>query len=68
LSAVDHKLGVLDPRRDPGPLDKLGPIQRQLRGLLWKQGLAVYNDPRLNAVELVDRLEERLQVNGRLPK
>jgi hypothetical protein len=68
LVALDHKLGILDPRCDPGPLDQLGPVQRQLRALLWKQGLLEYNDPRLNSVELVERLEEWLQKAGRIPK
>jgi hypothetical protein len=56
LAAIDRKLGTPDPSRDPGPLPDQGPPQRQLRVLLWKQGVARYNDARLNPVELVEQL------------
>lgn len=60
LQAIDTKLGTPDPTRDPGPLGKQGPVQRQLRVLLWKRGVKSYNEPGLNTVELLDRLEEKV--------
>jgi hypothetical protein len=76
LAGLDGRLGIevhkddtietlltkLDERLDgPGePLAGQGPPARQLRVLLWKQGVPEYNDPRLNPVELVERLEQRL--------
>jgi hypothetical protein len=57
LSALDERLGTPDSRRDPGPLRELGPLERQLRALLWKHGIASYNDPRLNPFELLERLD-----------
>jgi hypothetical protein len=56
LDALDRKLGTPDPRRNPGPLRDHGPLPRRLRVLLWKQGVAAYNDPRLNVFELLERL------------
>lgn len=61
LEAIDARLGTPAAGRDPGPLAKQGPVQRQLRALLWKHGVAAYNDPRLNASELVERLGEVLE-------
>jgi hypothetical protein len=60
LAGLDKHLGTPDPRRDPGPLRELGPVQRQLRALLWKHTVADYNVRGLNTVELVERLEQRL--------
>jgi hypothetical protein len=60
LTALDKHLGTPDPRRDPGPLRQFGPLQRQLRALLWKQGVADYNVRGLNTVELLERLQQRL--------
>jgi hypothetical protein len=60
LEALDTHLGTPDSHRDPGPLQAQGPIQRQLRLLLWKHDLAAYKDPRLNPVELVERLSDAL--------
>ena len=68
LAALDRKLGTPDPRRDPGPLDRLGPIQRELRALLWKHDVPEYNKRGLNTLELLDRLQERLTQTGQLPK
>jgi hypothetical protein len=66
LRRLDERLGTPSEHRDPGPLEKLGPIQRQLRALLWKQGVSQYDDRRLNTVELVDRLRRRLDDAGLL--
>jgi hypothetical protein len=60
LAAADARLGTPDPRRDPGPLPKLGAIQRQVRALLWKQGVAGYDNPSLNTVEVIERLGRHL--------
>ena len=60
LAALDKHLGTPDPRRDPGPLRNYGPLQRQLRALLWKHDIADYNDRRLNVMELLERLQQRL--------
>jgi hypothetical protein len=61
LAALDRHLGTPDPHRDPGPLREYGPLQRQLRALLWKHGGADYNDRRLNTMELLERLQQRLE-------
>jgi hypothetical protein len=64
LAALDKHLGTPDPARDPGPLREYGPLQRQLRALLWKHAVADYNDRRLNVVELLERLQRRLDQEG----
>jgi hypothetical protein len=66
LAALDARLKTPDPDRDPGPLAALGPIQRQLRTLLWKHHVKDYNDRRLNTVELVERLQQHLAEKGLL--
>jgi hypothetical protein len=63
IQAIDAKLGTPDRARHPGPLDKLGAVQRQLRALLWKHNVTGTRDPRLNTVELAERLEEKLKAN-----
>lgn len=68
LAALDRCLGTPDPRRDPGPLWKLGPLQRQLRALLWKHGGTDYNARGLNTTELVERLQRRLEQEGKISK
>jgi hypothetical protein len=68
LMVLDHRLGTPDPARDPRSLGELGPLQRQLRALLWKHHVADYNKPGLNTVELADRLRQRLQQEGLLPE
>jgi hypothetical protein len=65
-AAADARLGAKKPRRDPGRLADLGPPQRQLRALLWKHGVAGYNDPRPKSVELLEKLEEKLAEAGAL--
>jgi hypothetical protein len=61
---IDEKLGEKKPRRDPGPADTLGPVSRHLRALLWKHGVKDYDSPRLDAGELLARLEARLVEEG----
>jgi hypothetical protein len=62
LAALDQRLGTPDPQRNPGPLKDLGPkdYERQLRALLWKHHVDGFDDPRLNGVELVERLRAKL--------
>ena len=60
LEVLDRRLGTPDSQRDARELRKLGSPQRQLRALLWKQGVDGYNDPRLNVFELVERLEQKV--------
>jgi hypothetical protein len=59
IAALDAHLGTPDPRRDPGVLRDLGPLQRQLRALLWKQGVAGYDTVGLNPVEMIEKLEKK---------
>ena len=61
LAALDKQLEAPDPQRDPGPLHRYGPLQRQLRALLWKHGVAEYSDRRLNVMELLERLRQRVE-------
>jgi hypothetical protein len=56
LARLDDKLGTPATPRDPGPLRNLGAIQRQVRALLWKHGVAGYNERGPNTAELVERL------------
>jgi hypothetical protein len=60
IERLDRALGAPDPRRDPGPLRDLGPVQRQLRALLWKHDVAGYDAPGLNTIELLEKLEEKV--------
>lgn len=60
LSKLDEKLGPSKSRPDARPLRNYGPLQRQVRVLLWKHGVAAYNARELNTVELLERLEEHL--------
>jgi hypothetical protein len=57
LEAIDRRLGTPDPQRDPGADLTTGPPERRLRALLWKHGVAGYDDPGLNPAELVERLD-----------
>jgi hypothetical protein len=61
LDVLDQRLGTPDPGRDPGPLKDHGPLHRRLRVLLWKHGVASYNDERLNPFELLERIEPLLR-------
>ena len=55
LMAIAKRLGSPVDGRDPGKNLTSGPLERRLRALLWKYGVPEYNDPTLNAVELVER-------------
>jgi hypothetical protein len=57
LEAIDRRLGTPDPQRDPGADLSTGPLERRLRALLWKHGVAGYDDLGLNPAELVERLD-----------
>ncbi len=61
VEAIDQRLGTPDPQRDPAALNTLGPIQRRLRALLWKHGVADYDKPGLNPLELIDRLQQVIE-------
>jgi hypothetical protein len=63
LSAIAKRLGPPETKRNPGKHLTTGPTQRRLRVLLWQHGVAGYNDPKLNNVELVERLQQH--VNAR---
>ncbi len=60
LQTLDAHLGTPDAARDPGPLRNYGPLQRQLRALLWKQGVVEYNERGLGLCELFDRLTAKI--------
>jgi hypothetical protein len=64
LADLDRRLGTPDPGRDPGLLGDLGPVQRQVRALLWKHHVPEYDQPGLNTAELIDRLQKRLKEKG----
>jgi hypothetical protein len=66
LAALDAHLGTPNPSRDPGPLKDYGPLQRQVRALLWKHGVASYKERGLNTVELIERLRQALAQQGKL--
>jgi hypothetical protein len=61
LAALDAKLGTPDRSRDPGPLRDYGPLQRQVRALLWKHGVADYDATGPNTVELLEKLEKKIK-------
>src|SRR5207302_7948619 len=54
VAALDDKLGTPDPKRDPGALGRFGPVQRQLRALLWKHRVAGYDAKGVSTPELVE--------------
>jgi hypothetical protein len=65
LAALDRQLGARPPRPDPEPLRNYGPLQRQLRVLLWKRDVTDYKARGLNTLELLERLEQRLEQERR---
>jgi hypothetical protein len=60
LAALDQRLDAPQSRQGAEPLRNYGPLQRQLRVLLWKHGISAYNARGLNTVELLERLEVQL--------
>lgn len=60
VETIDRALPPAEPGRDPGPLPDLGPVQRQLRALLWKHGVAGYDAAGLDTVEMVEKLDEKV--------
>jgi hypothetical protein len=60
VEAIDRRLGTPDPQRDPGDDLTTGPVERRLRALLWKHGIAHHDDPGLSPAELVERLDRHL--------
>jgi hypothetical protein len=67
LDAIDRRLPVREPGRDIGPIRAQGDTERQVRCLLWKQHVAGGGDPKLNVVELVERLQRQLANEGPKP-
>jgi hypothetical protein len=65
LTELDRQLGSQATRKDDKPLRDYGPVQRQIRVLLWKHGVPAYNQRGLNNVELLERLEEKLDAEHR---
>jgi hypothetical protein len=62
LAAIDEH--APSARGKSAPLRDLGPIQRQVRGLLWKHEVPDYNRRQLNTVELIDVLKKKLIQKG----
>ncbi len=60
LHGLNRRLGTPNKNREGRDLYRLGPVERQLRGLLYKHNVERYNDRRLSPTELVDRLEEKV--------
>jgi hypothetical protein len=68
LNDIDIRLGTPNPKRKGRALWRLGPVERQLRGLLYKHEVEGYKDLRLSPAELVERLEEKLSRDRRLTR
>jgi len=68
LATISDRLGTPDARRQPGSALSAGPVERRLRSLLWKHGVAAYRDPGLNPVELVERLQAKVAAKGAAKK
>jgi hypothetical protein len=68
LVELDRRLDAMQgdkrPARKTGALAELGPPRRRLMALAWKHGVEEYADVRLNAVELLERLEKKLRPGG----
>ncbi|HVS37993.1 MAG TPA: hypothetical protein VMS17_20705 [Gemmataceae bacterium] len=60
IEKIDAALGPGEAGRDPGRLHDLGPVQRQLRALLWKHGVADYDAPGLEPAQVVVRLQDKM--------
>jgi hypothetical protein len=65
LAILDARLGTPLAQRDPGPLQEFGPLQRQLRVLLWKHGIADYDVPGANTMELLAKLQQKYSPDKR---
>jgi hypothetical protein len=60
LTAVADHLGTPVASRNPGADLTSGPVERRVRALLWKHGVAAYRDPNLGPVELIERLQQKI--------
>jgi hypothetical protein len=65
LAILDARLGTPLAQRDPGPLQEFGPLQRQLRVLLWKHGILGYDEPAASTAELLAKLQKKYMLNER---
>jgi hypothetical protein len=66
LQVLDDRLGTPDRRRNPGRLSELGPLQRQVRALLWKHSVRGYDVRGANTVELLEKLEDKVTAEPRM--
>src|SRR5262249_28506028 len=60
LHRIDVRLGTPHEDRKGGVLRNLGPVERQLRGLLWKHAIDRYNDLSVRTPELVELLRNKV--------
>jgi hypothetical protein len=60
LTAVADRLAASVPSRHPSADLTSGPVERRLRALLWRQGVAGYQNPKLSPVELIGRLRQQI--------
>jgi hypothetical protein len=67
IDVLDTRLGTPDPGRIAEETGDDVPAERRLRVLLWKHGVAAYNDPRLNIFEVLERLEAVVAAKKSLP-
>jgi hypothetical protein len=67
LYRLDVRLGTPYSDRRGGALRNLGPVERQLRGLLWKHAIDRYNDLGVRTPELVDLLRKKVLKEGEKP-
>ncbi|MGE3803244.1 MAG: hypothetical protein AB7K24_01080 [Gemmataceae bacterium] len=67
MLAIDEKLGSPLAGRQPATDVREGPPLRRLRVLLWKNGVADYNNGALKSGDLVERLRQELKRRGVLP-
>ena len=61
LALIDQHLTRQDRQRNPRPINSFGPLEWQLRVLLWKQGVADYAKPDAGPLDLVERLDKKLR-------
>jgi hypothetical protein len=60
LHRIDVHLGTPHKDRQGRALRNLGPVERQLRGLLWKHAIDRYNDLSVRTPELVELLRKQV--------